>query len=147
MKTRTKKFNFYNAWLLSIVIGVLQLAYYLFDTLFISYFSDLGIREWFSPVVLSFILLLNSIYLYKKMEIGLLILKLTLLGFYIDRFLVLILFWDYTNIYEIMFPILTTIPLVFLFRKSDLKLSIRSNHILLISLLAIFILIIPKLYF
>lgn len=116
-KMKIKNWN--QAIRFSIIVGVIILIYYSADILIIDYFIDLGIREWFCPLILSLILIINTLNLYQKKDIGVFIIKLYILGIFLDRLITSITYWRYTNIIEILFPIIISIPLVFLFKPSD----------------------------
>jgi len=133
---------------IALILGILSSLSYWYAHFYISYFSAIGIIEWFSSFCLSLILILAGLFLLNIKEIGVLLLKGFIFGTYLDRIISIILWYENITITEIINPILLTLPFVFIIfwsKKSEHFIAQhKKSDFFLIAALILLIISLPK---
>ena len=135
---------------ISVIVGFLYCSIYLLSHFFISYFSSVGIKEWFSPFCLFLLLILAGVLLILKKNLGLFLLNGFIVGIIIERIAAFIFYHEYVSYFNFIFPIFIgfSFGYILYFSKYSKYLKCEAQQILviLITVLILFIIIFPKLY-
>ena len=98
---------YFRIGIVAIILGLLSCFSYIFAHFYISYFSSLGIKEWFSSFCLSIILTISGFFLTKEKKIGVFLLNSFIYGTYLDRLIAKLIWFEYITITEVINPIST----------------------------------------
>ncbi|MEM6380764.1 MAG: hypothetical protein AAF705_21455 [Bacteroidota bacterium] len=147
MKTLDIPFNDKKFGWLVMAIGLLQLCWYYVHAFVISHFTDLWIREWFWPFLMSPVIMIAGLFIMKKVDkVGLIILSNYFVFLLFDRITVPIFFRNYTSFGEVCFPILLALPILWGLKKTETNIFFK-GHYAWFYLIFIWLAIFPKIVY
>lgn len=130
--------------IIALLLGLIQILIYLYNYLFIDYFSSIGIAESMSAFGFSVFLLLAAIINFKNQNLGRTLLWGCVIGGVFDRAVVFLLFPENTSIDILILPFLSSfiIGAMLLYFKSNN--SHKAINIVITLIVISLIIVLPK---